>query len=42
MRRESNGTSFSSKTLLSIADLEEKEKLAALFIAGREEAGEPG
>lgn len=36
---ESNGTSFSSKAPLSIADLEEKEKLSALFIMGWEEVG---
>lgn len=36
---DSNGTSFSSKALLSIADLEEKEKLSALFIMWWEEVG---
>lgn len=34
---DSNGTSFSSKALLSIADLEEKEKLYVLFIMWWEE-----
>lgn len=32
LNRESNGTSFSSNDLLSIADLEEKEKVSALVI----------
>jgi len=42
LNRESNGTSFSSKALLSIADLEEKERLSALFIMGWEEVGKTG
>lgn len=39
LNKESNGTSFSSKALLSIPDLEEKEKLSALFIRRWEEVG---
>lgn len=42
MNRESNGTSSSSKAVLSIADLEEKEKLSALFIVGFGEKEEGG
>lgn len=37
MSSDSNGTSFSSKALLSIADLEGKEKLYVLFIMWWEE-----